>query len=1249
MLIDVSDLNTFIGDGDNFEKLIHGLVSDSALNAGLVATDLFWDDRTNTPDGGKDLILTKGLGKTNPWGISDKPSIWSCKSGKDGASVDKFRNEVLGGQKLPSRVDLQAKLQEGYSFVWITVSEVDDSKRLQFEKEAQSLATQLSIDSHQFHFVWKTQIFKMTERFPGCIIKCLPRLNETNENVYSVMEFRAHFGNPWVNFEGRDALKQLIINHLTGSSQNNVLHIAGLSGIGKSRIAWQACSENLLLQNTLYIPQYIKNDKWLRHIERNEHLNARIIIDEVSMIEFSNVVARLNAIGSRVRFITIGPAHRNERSGSRPNELFIVPPPSTDEAVCNVLKPQYPRLPDPVLRSIAKHSAHDLRLALLLAEATSHDPNTFEIPITGLDDVWKRIVNLFKDRCEKLETHKSDYELLTLSVDIGCDGAQVHELEYVANHFSRTFDDLIQIVRDASICGLGNKTNFYFEAIPSALAVWIFQERLWARLKPRISIFLANLPDRLRRKFMERAQQCNDVRIREEVAQELAGFIKSWFGEMGLAKLADRESSLLFQTWAETDPDRGLLLLKQLVCSATPNALEELDGDSDESGYWRGRRQIVWLCEHMACFDEYFWTCEEILFRLAHVETEKQIGNNSTHVWQELFLPMLANTEVPFPKRSELLLERLKNANEVSIEMILSAIRKTLSDPFAGPVLPPLVIGGRVVPKFWNPETYSELWKLQAEIGIGSVEAFKHLPVSLQNHCAKFLIEELQHYVRFKIAPVAKDYLSAQSSAESLRLRLLAQLKKMRGWYTEESTPNSSAALKLVDDWLKELTSSDLGEQTKDATALDYWEHREGLKVTEADVNRVYVDLASKLALQLDTLKSLEPWFSTPDAKSSYSLGFALGETDSTRVNSVVKQWFNENKAEQLVLGYLAGFVKKHGTLSSDWIAVIDTNIESKPLFVTKATATADQSSRGLSRIVNVVEKSLLSASVAFGLLYFWKWKPGETEMKGVIQLLLDGALNKHDTNATKVGFDLMMDWTNHGKSPLPSGLVPFVEEFCELIVFAEAPVDAYDFQSLIKAVQTPTQDLLDTAAALLGSTKRPSIRFSDVVIDILSHFAKSHPQIVMEAIGKQILDSKTQRMFRFLVFRGLFEALPIEVIAAWLNGNGDNYVEYFARHLPSPFVDKDGTPRVPPVTEWILSQYENDDSMFREFLCGRHSMETRWGHPRDWVDGTEAVVSKFENHSLRRIREWVEYERRILRAEIKHDDEQEELDERNS
>jgi hypothetical protein len=79
---------------------------------------------------------------------------------------------------------------------------------------------------------------------------------------------------------------------------------------------------------------------------------------------------------------------------------------------------------------------------------------------------------------------------------------------------------------------------------------------------------------------------------------------------------------------------------------------------------------------------------------------------------------------------------------------------------------------------------------------------------------------------------------------------------------------------------------------------------------------------------------------------------------------------------------------------------------------------------------------------------------------------------------------------------------------------------------------------------------------------------------------------------------------------------HGPETVPYIASHLGSPHL-QGGEPFIPPVTEWVLTQFGNDDRVFREFCMGRHAFGVLEGHARERRAELERAVGPFLQHRL--------------------------------
>ena len=518
---------------------------------------------------------------------------------------------------------------------------------------ANEVAEQLRFSFELIEFRWQDALRTVLNGYPNVIPQHLPDVDNRWTGVRLLSEWRLepYFNTPWSDFGSRAALISRIASHLRGDGAPNLLHIAGLSGIGKSRAVQEACQSDSELRGVFYLQRY---QDLTQRVERALQGTNRVyvVIDETPLAVVESLVSRFSGCVDQVRIVTIGPASRQRIVSSR--EIVVVPEPRTEEEVLAVIRTPGNGLSETVLRSVAALCAHDLRLALMLVRASLQNPALRTIPIVDFDGVWTRLMGLYPNEIPDAAAYRRNYETLAVAIDVGVEGEFRGELQSLAAYFNRQESDLLACSNVSVSCGLGLRAGRFFETTPHALAIDAFRALFRNHLRDRLSEFMAALPARLQMKFLERCQECPDD-LREEVAALVGGVFLGWLSHSNVSSLTGRKASRIFQAWAEFDPVRGLDWLRRAIEIATPEQLIALDGEPDGSGGWRGRRQLVWLCQNLACFGENFSACEAVLFRLAQHENEN-IGNNGTAVWESLFGVVLSHTELPFQDRFPLLL-----------------------------------------------------------------------------------------------------------------------------------------------------------------------------------------------------------------------------------------------------------------------------------------------------------------------------------------------------------------------------------------------------------------------------------------------------------------------------------------------------------------------------------------------------------------------------------------------------------------
>ena len=279
-----------------------------------------------------------------------------------------------------------------------------------------------------------------------------------------------------------------------------------------------------------------------------------MVVDEVPLEEARAFAARLEDHTRRLRFVTIGPARRDKRDRPSVN-LWVLAEPETDAGVLKVVRQAGPGLAAPVQESIARYSAHDLRLALMLVEATSRDGAFRDLPIANGREVWQRVTSLFHNDLKDPAAFQAHYPLLTVGIDIGARGEHRPELEYIAAQFAVPAARLDEAAAAAVPCGLGEWSPSFFEPTPRALAGHLFRDWVWGGLRPRLSAFLDGLPDRLLHRFVLRCQDCTGDE-REEMQAALAEFFRAELGALDVNRLIDRHARAYSRRGPSWTPQR---------------------------------------------------------------------------------------------------------------------------------------------------------------------------------------------------------------------------------------------------------------------------------------------------------------------------------------------------------------------------------------------------------------------------------------------------------------------------------------------------------------------------------------------------------------------------------------------------------------------------------------------------------------------------------------------------------------------
>src|SRR5258708_4161813 len=664
------------------------------------------------------------------------------------------------------------------------------------------------------------------------------------------------------------------------------LTISGDAGVGKSRTVFEAIAA---IPEVAPLVLYTDDEDKALHLARamanHQDLYAVIVADECLDATAFQLAKILQGVEHRVRLVTIDNAlERADKSELRLNRLSIL-------EVEKIVEVNFPDI-DQGRRYRYCHLAEGyLRFAIFLCD---HDDLIVQQGHLGelLSDTKAYLSTLFGGDGPFEEGDFQALTVISLVERCGVVGTLFPELERLCALVKLDASDVRKrLHRMQKTNGLVARAGRYFYVTPTPIAMVCFQAAWsnWAELDPEP--FLENFPRDLVPSFLSRM-----ARAPEEVGK----VVNAYFGNRELSRGGD-----IFPDANETEqllllvrsaPDQMVPQLRNLALTATPEQLGK--------GCGSGRRDLVVEANEIAAFPQWFFFAEEILFTLARHETEPDLGNNATKTWSGLF-PIRSFVATPFDDRFKIIQERSHSGDAATRLLCVEALRSALDDQ-AIHMMSGQAYGQRIAPTPWSPKTYPELYGYMkaclGEMSILSCDSDE----AVRDKATAALIRCIRSLVFHGFAKQAQE--GAVNLPLHVRPVLRAELREFILLNNSEHSPHSEAEKKqraqFVDEWIKELASTDVHHRLVEEVGPDSWDHHLELAEWEGRIR----ELASQLLEHEDEFDQELPWLNSDKARSSVEFGFQLGRLDEglkflDRIVAVGRASRNPNLAR----GYFAG------------------------------------------------------------------------------------------------------------------------------------------------------------------------------------------------------------------------------------------------------------------------------------------------------------------------------------------------------
>ncbi len=1183
--------------GNLFTEFVDALIKAEAYIGGVPLSNLSTTLRTNVRDGGVDTEIRVAI-PTDSTGCLDVPTCWQYKATQNSnVSEADLRTEV-------KKAYSKELIEKGYGYRLCICDDITAEKRTEWEEILSEEVKNINNSAPAPKILSASNLADWASRLPAVVIRFfqpgleqLLHLEAWGQNITKLTP-------TFVEVEVWSSVKQRLLDHADFSKPCNdvILPMQGEAGVGKTRLTYEALvslkgSESLVLYTidtkAVEIAYTLANDKLLRAI---------LIADECLLKTRIQLNTLLAGHSNRVRLICLDNSGERLLTDAAEPWLEKIP----EDNVDSILKQNFPTVPADRRRAYVELSRGFVKLA---ADLCNQD---FQIAAQGnVRPALMGVRDYLRNRLSPEEL--PIVEAIAFFWKVGFRDDVKEELDQMCETLNIDKRKVLETAnRLKDVPGFIAFAGRYLYVTPELIAQVSF-EGAWKRCAEYDPpAFLSKIPDSLLESFLKRVSNSGS----EEVRRVVGEFFRTWATRLQPIDLTDIQTVNRLVVLAETNPSDYLPRLARLIERASRDELLRVSG-----GYRGTRRSLVWLAERMAAFPEFFPYAESILWKLALAETEPNLANNATRIWQELFQIFLSGTATPFAERMKLLQQRLLTEDEQQIALALGGLSRAFETDVSRVVGRP-VVAGRIPPEQWQPKTQLELRQcLDLALDVLS-QAARSGTSSFREGAWHIAIEHLRFFLVNGYLDQIKALFPIRTVSQDVLLLLIDNL--------EDFLKFNPDAPQEVQEWLQSLIPNNFHGKLIGVLGKSPWyrSFRDSQEAWQTEINSI----AKQLCEQPGLLESEMEWLCSPQARSVWALGKAMGVYDADALClDLIMRSVADTQATGLAREYIGSLLRnypQHSAAVNGWIDQFESQT---PAIAYELFMAAGEATRALERALKLIDTGILSLEYLGG---FTSGISGQRPLSNkefyeILKRLTTSVKAGKNLLAIKTAIKLVASRLEYDQWQKQVGILEdsAIQSLIWVLLEATAKFSAGEYHHWGEILRSLAKIDVDKAAriaslALVGEEQH-KIRAEE----ILAELAEAHADLVMQRVGKIILSEEYGWHFSIEKYRFLIQSLPLDTMKNWLRSLGAIGAQRIARNLPLPYLDESGKPIVPPLTEFVLSEFEDDEPTFRAFCLGSHSLQTYIGDIASQKQKEAEVAREFLNHPLRRVREWAEYE----------------------
>jgi hypothetical protein len=1187
------------GGGQPFTCFVDALIRAHGFVHGVGEAEILTSLRTSISDGGVDTQVRRAM-PTDQTEFLQLPTCWQYKA-RPYAEITE--PALLKEIRKPFAARL---IGEGYAYRLAICDDMPASKQTRWEELLTANARQINPNAPEARVVTASQLASWANSYPALLPPFFPHdpgpvqyfetwtpnITKTTPTFVAVEEWR-----------GTAELVRAHID-LTQLVTSPIITLQGMAGVGKTRLVYEVVASLQGAKNLVFYTADGEDAETVaRFLANNKKTRGVLVADECPVLSRAGIVKILKGHTERVRVVCID--NSGERLGSN-EELWLDQ--LSSPTVEKVLEKNFPWVPADRRRTYAGESRGYIRLAAGLCE------NDSEIQAKGhFGPALDVIQEYYREKLLE-ERRQRAVEAISLTQKVGFGEGVSEELDALCEFTGQDRKHVLEIVAELKdVPGFVARTTRYLYVTPEIIAKVAFTRawRRWFESDP--SAALRRIPPILLSTFQARVAQSASAGVRALTGQ----FFWDSVANLKPADLANEDTVARFATLINTNPDLYFPRLALLVRSAT---LEELRQSRGSFGSLGSRRTLVWTAEHLAAFPKYFAEAEEILRRLALAETEERIGNNATGVWKELFRIQLSGAATPFPERIELLGRLIFSSDADESALSLEALKETLAITGTR-LVGPSVVAGQIVPPDWGPSSLKEFQNCFELILALFDRVFEQGTPEMRHKAWSTFSTHMRRFLSHGMLPTLKAIVQRRSIPDAYLPDILESLDNFLRYECrgESGEAANDPYCRDAAEWLLALTPSDFDRRLKAVVGKDPWHHSRRERVS--GIPSEIIPLAEQLIQDPAKFEVVLPYLNSPDAASAGLLGEALArlDTDAQYMDRILSTAV-ESSSNALARGYIGRLITTNPATVERLKTWLDRLEKEAPELAYFVSLSAPELGRPLERTLRLIKDGKLPVQALRNFVVgVFQDRMSSHDLSTVLDLLVQAG--------DPQSLDIAVDFVGHS---IQKGCRSDAKEREAMwrVLEASAPVEDRADYWWVRAVETfaPKDTERACKVAILALTG-DDYEKRNRAWSILSSLAKTQPDLVMESVGKILLDEEHGWRLRIGTRSGLFQALPLESVQRWLVETGIEGARMIANHLEPPSVDGNGKPKIHPLTEYVLKKWGDDEAVFGRFAASTHHLQMYTGDIastyRKEADSARPLLS----HPISAIRKWAEHE----------------------